>query len=382
MKKSRLRSREHSSSSGPKELTLFRNMSTEKPVLASRTSAKLHSLTPERQKDSPVRVLAMETIVEKKPKKARKPNPKKRKENYEVCLKEIKPINLEKEKEIFFSRQGKYSPFFVYANISQITEHDKEYKGMEKPHDKYMSLAVRILDKANKISYTDRLNTSPLMSMEETCRAFDNYIEYLQIDDMINYEFVENTVAPTSVIHNNSEGVSRVVVGLPIQYREVTVMGVLNHEIGTHFIRKYNNRLQKWHKERKKYNLQPYLKHEEGLAAVNQLFSIASSEQMYTSANVVSRRCCSRLRCTTTPATTPPRCPSPSSSKTWQGSRRTPRCAGASASESSGGSPTPQRPAACIRTRSTCAEPSRSSSTGSSSTSSTCTAAKSPPRTV
>jgi hypothetical protein len=87
-------------------------------------------------------------------------------------------------------------------------------------------------------------------------------------------------VAPTSVIHNNSEGVSKVIVGLPIQYRQVTVTGVLNHEIGTHFIRKYNNRLQKWHKERKKYGLAAYLKHEEGLAAVNQLFSVASSEQM------------------------------------------------------------------------------------------------------
>lgn len=67
----------------------------------------------------------METIVEKRPKKGKKPAVKKRKENYEVCLKEIKPINLEKEKEIFFKEQGKYSPFFVYANISQITEHDK-----------------------------------------------------------------------------------------------------------------------------------------------------------------------------------------------------------------------------------------------------------------
>ncbi len=87
---------------------------------------------------------------------------------------------------------------------------------------------------------------------------------------------MENTVAPTSVIHNNSEGISRVIIGKPIQYRKVSVMGVLNHEIGTHFIRKHNNRLQKWHKDRKKYGLDAYLKYEEGLAAVNQLFEVAS----------------------------------------------------------------------------------------------------------
>lgn len=30
---------------------------------------------------------------------------------------------------------------------------------------------------------------------------------------------MEHTVAPTSVIHNNNDGVSKVVIGLPIQYR-------------------------------------------------------------------------------------------------------------------------------------------------------------------
>ena len=44
----------------------------------------------------------------------------------------------------------------------------------------------------------------------------------------------------------------------------------MNHEIGTHFIRKYNDRGQKWFKERKKYNLENYLESEEGLAAINQ----------------------------------------------------------------------------------------------------------------
>lgn len=52
---------------------------------------------------------------------------------------------------------------------------------------------------------------------------------------------------------------SRVQIGLPINYRKNTIQGVLNHEIGTHFLRKYNDRSQKWYKDRKKFNLGPYL---------------------------------------------------------------------------------------------------------------------------
>jgi hypothetical protein len=87
----------------------------------------------------------------------------------------------------------------------------------------------------------------------------------------LNFEFAENTISTTSVVHNNVEAVSTVVVGLPIRYTKYTIEGVLNHEIGTHFLRKFNDRSQKWFKERKKYNLGQYLETEEGLAALNQM---------------------------------------------------------------------------------------------------------------
>lgn len=100
---------------------------------------------------------------------------------------------------------------------------------MEKPHDKYLELSVRILEKACQINYLERLGSSPLLDADETSKAFDDYIDYLEIGDLIDYEFVENTVAPTSVIHNNVENMSKVIIGLPIQYRRITVLGVLNH---------------------------------------------------------------------------------------------------------------------------------------------------------
>jgi len=49
-------------------------------------------------------------------------------------------------------------------------------------------------------------------------------------------------------VHNNVEAMSTVVIGLPIRYTRFTIEGVLNHEIGTHFLRKFNDRTQKWFK--------------------------------------------------------------------------------------------------------------------------------------
>ena len=89
----------------------------------------------------------------------------------------------------------------------------------------------------------------------------------------MNLEFAENTISTTSVIHNNVENSSTVIIGLPLRYTKNTIEGVMNHEIGTHFIRKYNDRTQKWFKDRKKYGLGHYLETEEGLAALNQLLA-------------------------------------------------------------------------------------------------------------
>ena len=56
-----------------------------------------------------------------KDKEGREVKEKRKKENYEVCLRELKPLNLEKEKETFFTLEGKYDPFFLYNNNNPLT---------------------------------------------------------------------------------------------------------------------------------------------------------------------------------------------------------------------------------------------------------------------
>jgi len=66
-------------------------------------------------------------------------------------------------------------------------------------------------------------------------------------------------------------GPASVVIKLPISYRTSEVVGVWDHEIGTHFIRRFNERFQPWgNNKQNKYGLEKSLKTEEGVASVNQ----------------------------------------------------------------------------------------------------------------
>ena len=51
------------------------------------------------------------------------------------------------------------------------------------------------------------------------------------------------------------------------------MLGVLDHEIGTHFLRKHNEKNQFWFKKRDKYDMKTCIATEEGLASTNQVIS-------------------------------------------------------------------------------------------------------------
>ncbi|KRX01415.1 hypothetical protein PPERSA_01318 [Pseudocohnilembus persalinus] len=202
----------------------------------------------------------------------KKKGEKKEKKLKMTQLKELKPLNLEQEKKIFFEKNGQYNPSFLYAST------DIQFSILN-PHTKLMNLAVKIMsavlaDYKTEEEYNIQ-EGGRLITQEETHQAFEKYIKELEIQDLISFEFSENTISPTTCVHNNVEGLSKVVIGLPIRYRLNRISGVLNHEIGTHFLRKFNDKQQKWHKNRKKYDLEVHSKVEEGLASVNQLYELA-----------------------------------------------------------------------------------------------------------
>jgi hypothetical protein len=62
---------------------------------------------------------------------------------------------------------------------------------------------------------------------------------------------------------------------VPIEYREGRITGVLHHEIGTHFLRRFNEIQQPWHGKRKKYGLKSCIAIEEGMGCINMMLEQA-----------------------------------------------------------------------------------------------------------
>ena len=115
-----------------------------------------------------------------------------------------------------------------------------------------------------------------VVSREETLTVFTDYLEALGFEDLLTVNFKANQVAPTSVTHDPKTGKSRVNIRDPPEYRRGRLHGVIDHEIGTHYIRKFNERFQVWHKKREKYEMKSCIQTEEGFACVNQLVRTVS----------------------------------------------------------------------------------------------------------
>lgn len=188
----------------------------------------------------------------------------------------IIPSNLEEQKKIFFDSGYKVNPVFTYA-ATKKNEALRILNLFYRPDGTLLSLAVKILDSFIEFYGTESNfleSMGELLTQSQTADAFHSYISALQLEDYISFVFSSNTVTATSITHYTKIGKSVVTIGLPIEYRRDQVEGVLNHEIGTHFIRKYNDQLQPWNGCRKKHKLRKYISTEEGLASLNQLLHI------------------------------------------------------------------------------------------------------------
>jgi hypothetical protein len=99
----------------------------------------------------------------------------------------------------------------------------------DSPHGDYLPLALRILEKGAEINYWKIVREGNTLTVDETAQEFKDYINRLGIAEVLTYEFAENTISTTSVVHNNVDSVSTVVIGLPIRYTKNTIEGVMNH---------------------------------------------------------------------------------------------------------------------------------------------------------
>lgn len=66
-------------------------------------------------------------------------------------------------------------------------------------------------------------------------------------------------------------GKSKVNIRLPCEYRSGRILGVVDHEIGTHYLRRFNEKFQVWKNKREKYEVRHCMRTEEGFACTNQM---------------------------------------------------------------------------------------------------------------
>ena len=179
------------------------------------------------------------------------------------------PNNLNDEKEKFFEKEGQYNPDFKY----QIKKIKSSY--LKKPKKKYLDIAIKILEEVKK-HYTcqkefEKTHGGRLLKFKDAKKFINSYLHNLGVKSKIDIVYKENMVARATTTHNYTQNRSTIYFKVPITLREFMIEGLLNHEIGTHFIRRHNEGRQIWYGKRIKHKLKTnYLATEEGLATINQ----------------------------------------------------------------------------------------------------------------
>jgi hypothetical protein len=108
-----------------------------------------------------------------------------------------------------------------------------------------MDIAIKILesflaDFGTETKYLE--SEGAIVSQEDTEKIVMEYLEKMDIVDRIEINFTKTMVAATSVTHDPKTFKSKLNIRQPVEYREGRILGVLDHEIGTHFVRKHNER--------------------------------------------------------------------------------------------------------------------------------------------
>ena len=112
-------------------------------------------------------------------------------------------------------------------------------------------------------------------SHEETATIMSNYIKELGFEDELELNFQPNLITRTSITYDPKLCTNKVNVRIPVNYRRDNILGVLDHEVGTHFMRRYNEKFQPWFNKKGKYEMKSCMATEEGLANINQLVRTA-----------------------------------------------------------------------------------------------------------
>lgn len=182
-------------------------------------------------------------------------------------IKKINPINKEEERKKFLFDQS-YNPQFEYEH--EFTQ--EQYYQFGQISDRHVDQALSIMDTVMKKfgsedSYLDEVE-GEVMTKEEVEQELLSYIKLNNIDNQFKFQFSRKVVSRTSMDED------LMTIRLPVDYRKKSFLGILHHEIGSHYFRRLNERESPWYKQHKKFGFSDFMETEEGLAVINQMFML------------------------------------------------------------------------------------------------------------
>ncbi len=179
-----------------------------------------------------------------------------------TLIAKVNPINKDTEKKKFFF-DPLYNPQFEYPET--ILPQELHY--FTPLSNEYLGIAQKILDRVTKKygsheQYLDETREE-LLSREEVDKVVRDYLSREKLDKIVTVKYSGETVARTSMFMNT------LTIREPVTYSQTGLVGMLNHDVGTHLFRSLNDRRQVWYNKRDSFHLRPYLETEEGLAVLH-----------------------------------------------------------------------------------------------------------------
>lgn len=172
------------------------------------------------------------------------------------------PLNLEEEKKKFFF-DTLYNPQFVYEQAVPETYLFRFGPASNSLGERAKAICDKVIKKWETDSnFLEKVEGRPL-ERDEATKIIQNYLIECGLQDKVTLHFSSHTVVRTHI-----DGY-KMTIRIPITYRENEIIGMLNHEIGTHVFRRINEEKQIWHQNREQFGLVNYLETEEGIAVLH-----------------------------------------------------------------------------------------------------------------
>ncbi|XP_052251711.1 putative tyrosine carboxypeptidase MATCAP2 isoform X2 [Dreissena polymorpha] len=180
----------------------------------------------------------------------------------------IKPENEKSERDRFIRSNFNYNPVFIYRFPAEEDILDK----LGKPSDKYLNIAILIMEKAmeryGSYEQFEEQTGRKILQRSQIMALIQRYLKRDEVEREIMINLSEDLLSRGSMTRVKGKPTLNVRI---VNLRELWVEGLLRHEIGTHYLRSYNNKFQEWYnwKVRKDLGIKPANPTEEGLASLH-----------------------------------------------------------------------------------------------------------------